>query len=68
MSYANGVRGFIARTAAGYKRGYMTRFHQHQLAAAYQLAALQHALAIATCNLCRLLFPDDSFKDFIDEV
>ena len=47
MSYGNGVRAFIDRTQAGYRHNSMTRFHQHQLAAAYQLAAFQHALAIA---------------------
>jgi hypothetical protein len=50
MSYGNGVRDFIDRTQAGYRHGTMTRFHQHQLAAAYQLAAFQHALAIARCH------------------
>lgn len=55
MSYDNGVRESISRTAAGYKNGLMTRFHQHQLAASYQLAAFQHALAIARCCLCRVL-------------
>ena len=47
MSYSNGVRAYIDRAEDGYKRRFMTRFHQHQLAAAYQLAAFQHALAIA---------------------
>jgi hypothetical protein len=47
MSYSNGVRAYINRAQDGYKRRSMTRFHQHQLAAAYQLAAFQHALAIA---------------------
>lgn len=47
MSYSNGVRAYIDRAEDGYKRRTMTRFHQHQLAAAYQLAAFQHALAIA---------------------
>ena len=43
------MRAFIDRTAAGYKGGHMVPFHKHQLAAGYQLAALQHALAIARC-------------------
>lgn len=51
MSYGNGVRAFVDRTAAGYKRGVMMRFHQHQLAASYQLAAFQHALAIARYSI-----------------
>lgn len=47
MSYSNGVRAYIDRAEDGYKHRTMTRFHQHQLAAVYQLAAFQHALAIA---------------------
>ena len=47
MTYENGVRDYIAETEAGYKGGHMAYFHKHMLAAAYQLAAFQHAAAIA---------------------
>ena len=47
MTYENGVRDYIAETEAGYKGGRKAYFHKHMLAAAYQLAAFQHAAAIA---------------------
>lgn len=46
MTYENGVRSFIAKTEAGYKGDRMAYFHKHRLAAAYQIAAFQHAAAI----------------------
>lgn len=66
MSYDNGVRESISRTAAGYKNRFMTRFHKHQLAASYQLAAFQHALAIARCCLCRVLDAQTHSSAWID--
>ena len=51
MTYDNGVRDFIAETAAGFKGGRLALFHRHLLGAAYQLAAFQHAAAVARCRL-----------------
>lgn len=51
MTYDNDVRAFISRTERHYRNGTMANFHKHFLGAAYQLAALQHALAIARCEV-----------------
>ena len=45
MSYDNGVRAFIAAAEQGFRN--MASFHKHMLGAAYQMAAFQHAAAIA---------------------
>ena len=50
MTYNNDVAGFLSRTQRHYRGGKMANFHKHILGAAYQLAALQHALAIARCE------------------
>ena len=47
MTYGNDVAGYLSRTQRRYRGGKMANFHKHMLGAAYQLAALQHALAIA---------------------
>ena len=45
MSYDNGVHAFIAAAEKGFRN--MANFHKHMLGAAYQMAAFQHAAAIA---------------------
>lgn len=47
MTYNNDVKNFIGRTERRYRNGTMANFHKHFFGAAYQLATLQHALAIA---------------------
>ena len=51
MTYNNDVKQFIGRTERGYRNGTMANFHKHFFGAAYQLATLQHALAIARCGI-----------------
>lgn len=55
MTYDNDVGAFLSRTQRRYRGGKMANFHKHLLGAAYQLAALQHALAIARCGLRALV-------------
>ena len=45
MSYDNGVSAYIAAAEKGFRN--MANFHKHMLGAAYQMAAFQHAAAIA---------------------
>ena len=47
MTYDNNVKGFIDGMEKGFKGGRMANFHKHMLGAAYQMAAFQHAAAIA---------------------
>lgn len=61
MTYENGVREYITEAEARFnalghksqKALGMAFFHKHMLAAAYQLAAFQHAAAIARCAAAR---------------